>query len=71
LRNTIGNIPVRWYDNYDHVGYDWDAKKMTKPAGVKGQNEIDEFLAKMEDPDYWFVMSLFVFLRRCVFAGVQ
>lgn len=32
IRNTIGNIPMQWYDEYKHIGYDWDAKKIIKPA---------------------------------------
>lgn len=50
MRNTIGNVPVRWYDNYDHIGYDWTGNKVAKP---QERGEIDEFLARMEDPDYW------------------
>ncbi len=55
MRNTIGNVPLKWYDDYDHIGYDLDGKKIAKPAGVNGgkADELDEFLNKMEDPDYW------------------
>ncbi|CAG8438502.1 14022_t:CDS:10 [Ambispora leptoticha] len=48
--NTVGNIPMEWYDDYPHIGYDMDGKKIMKPA--KG-DELDKFLDKMEDPDYW------------------
>jgi len=50
IRNTVGNIPMKWYDEYKHIGYDWDAKKVTKPA--QG-DALDLFLKKMEDPDFW------------------
>ena len=30
-RNTIGNIPVNWYDDYPHIGYDLDGKQIRKP----------------------------------------
>ncbi len=55
MRNTIGNVPLKWYDNYDHVGYDLDGKKIMKPVDDSKQktDELDEFLSKMEDPDYW------------------
>lgn len=53
LRNTIGNIPVEWYNDSEHIGYDWSAKKIGKP---KRKAEIDEFLSKMDDPDYWWVL---------------
>uniref|UniRef100_A0AC34F2U9 BOP1 N-terminal domain-containing protein n=1 Tax=Panagrolaimus sp. ES5 TaxID=591445 RepID=A0AC34F2U9_9BILA len=51
LRNTIGNVPIQWYDDYEHVGYDLDGKKILKKGTKKG--EIDNFLDRMEDPDYW------------------
>lgn len=27
-RNTVGNIPTEWYNEYDHIGYDRDGKKV-------------------------------------------
>lgn len=48
--NTVGNIPMKWYDNCNHLGYDWDGKKIPKPE--KG-DELDNFLKRMEDPDFW------------------
>ncbi|KAG5321082.1 BOP1 protein, partial [Pseudoatta argentina] len=50
IRNTIGNVPLKWYNEYDHVGYDWEGKKIPKPE--KG-DELDNFLKKMEDPNFW------------------
>lgn len=50
IRNTIGNVPVKWYNDYDHIGYDWDGKKIIKPQ--KG-DQLDNFLKRMEDPDFW------------------
>ncbi|XP_076245264.1 ribosome biogenesis protein BOP1 homolog [Calliopsis andreniformis] len=50
IRNTTGNIPMKWYDDYDHIGYDWDGKKIIKPQ--KG-DQLDNFLKRMEDPDFW------------------
>ena len=28
IRNTIGNIPTNWYDEYGHIGYDLEGKKI-------------------------------------------
>ena len=28
----MGNIPVSWYDDYPHIGYDLDGRKIMKPA---------------------------------------
>lgn len=50
IRNTVGNIPMHWYDEYNHIGYDWDGKKLIKPE--KG-DQLDAFLKRMEDPTFW------------------
>lgn len=50
-KNTIGNVPIEWYDHLPHIGYDLDGKKIAKP--IKNKDEIDDFLARCEDPDYW------------------
>ncbi|XP_031828443.1 ribosome biogenesis protein BOP1 homolog [Nomia melanderi] len=50
IRNTVGNIPLKWYDDYDHIGYNWDGQKIIKPQ--KG-DQLDNFLKRMEDPDFW------------------
>lgn len=50
IRNTVGNIPIQWYDEYKHIGYDWDANKIIKPAK---RDQLDDFLKRMEDPNFW------------------
>lgn len=50
IRNTIGNIPTKWYNDFKHLGYDWDGKQILKPE--RG-DELDNFLKRMEDPDFW------------------
>ena len=27
-RNTIGRVPLHWYDGYDHIGYDLEGKRL-------------------------------------------
>lgn len=49
-RNTIGNIPVEWYNDYPHIGYNLHGKRILKPATA---DELDQFLSKMDDPNYW------------------
>lgn len=44
---------MKWYDDYDHVGYDLLGKKIGKPADAKRNDELDKFLSKMDDADYW------------------
>ncbi|KRY82360.1 Ribosome biogenesis protein bop1-B [Trichinella pseudospiralis] len=51
FRNTIGNVPLHWYDAYDHIGYSLDGLRIPKKS--KKEDDIDEFLAQMEDPNYW------------------
>jgi len=50
IRNTVGNIPMEWYDEYQHIGYDLAGKKIGKK---KHGDQLDGLLSKMEDPDYW------------------
>ncbi|KAJ2554321.1 Ribosome biogenesis protein erb1 [Coemansia sp. RSA 1933] len=46
--NTIGNVPIEWYEDYPHIGYDVDGKRVMRPATG---DELDKFLANMDDPD--------------------
>ncbi|XP_057338087.1 ribosome biogenesis protein BOP1 homolog [Microplitis mediator] len=50
IRNTVGNIPMKWYDEHEHIGYDTEGRKLIKPQ--KG-DQLDNFLKRMEDPDFW------------------
>ena len=49
IRNTVGNIPMHWYDEYDHIGYNVDGVKINKP---KRGDELDNFLKKMDDSNF-------------------
>ncbi|KAM6495564.1 BOP1NT (NUC169) domain containing protein [Amanita muscaria] len=48
--NRVGNIPMHWYDDLPHIGYDINGKKVLRPA--RG-DELDKFLATVEDPSTW------------------
>lgn len=50
-RNTIGNVPLEWYKDYDHIGYGLDGLKIMKEGKV--EDELDNFISKMDDPNYW------------------
>lgn len=41
---------MHWYDEYQHIGYDWDGNKITKPE--RG-DQLDNFMERMENPDFW------------------
>ncbi|CAN9503557.1 unnamed protein product [Ophioblennius macclurei] len=51
IRNTVGNIPMEWYKDFPHIGYNLDGKKILKP--IRNKDELDEFLDKMDNPQYW------------------
>ncbi|RDW75054.1 ribosome biogenesis protein ERB1 [Coleophoma cylindrospora] len=48
--NTIGNIPLTFYDSYPHIGYDINGKKIMRPA--KGE-ALDALLDSIEVPKGW------------------
>ncbi|KAG0258260.1 Ribosome biogenesis protein erb1 [Actinomortierella ambigua] len=48
--NTVGNVPMEWYDDFPHIGYDVNGKKVMRPAT---SDELDKFLSTMDDPDTW------------------
>ncbi|KAJ3264447.1 Ribosome biogenesis protein erb1 [Chytriomyces hyalinus] len=50
--NTIGNVPLEWYAELDHIGYDINGKKIPKPKGAS-KDALDEFLDSMDDPNAW------------------
>ncbi|KNC51639.1 ribosome biogenesis protein bop1 [Thecamonas trahens ATCC 50062] len=50
-RNTLGKIPLEWYDEYDHLGYDLDGKPIAKTGS--GMDTIDDYIARTDDPEYW------------------
>jgi len=43
--NRIGRVPLHWYDEYDHIGYDGHGQKVIKSASASGGNRVDEALA--------------------------
>lgn len=48
--NTVGNIPMEWYDDLPHIGYDLEGKKIIKS---ERSDELDKFLSNADDPDAW------------------
>ncbi|KAI4736674.1 putative ribosome biogenesis protein Erb1 [Aureobasidium sp. EXF-12298] len=49
-KNTIGDIPLSFYDSYPHIGYDINGKKIMRPA--KGE-ALDALLDSIELPEGW------------------
>ncbi|KAJ5289426.1 uncharacterized protein N7443_009679 [Penicillium atrosanguineum] len=48
--NTIGDIPLTFYDQYPHIGYDINGKKIMRPA--RGE-ALDALLDSIEIPKGW------------------
>jgi len=52
-KNTIGEVPLEWYNNLEHVGYDVDGKKIARRYGKTG---VDAVIASKDDPNFkWTV----------------
>ncbi|TDH64827.1 uncharacterized protein CCR75_000594 [Bremia lactucae] len=47
--NTIGNVPLRWYEDYDHIGYNVEGTKIMRSNNGDG---IDNAIAAKDDPNY-------------------
>lgn len=45
IRNAVGNIPMEWYKDYPHLGYDWRGKRIIKPATP---DEIEKFMQRID-----------------------
>ncbi|KAJ1331488.1 ribosome biogenesis protein ERB1 [Microdochium nivale] len=48
--NTIGDIPLSFYDSYPHIGYTIDGKKILRPAAG---DALDNLLDSIEVPKGW------------------
>lgn len=49
-RNTVGNVPLEWYKDEEHIGYTKDGKKIIKQ---KRKDRLDAFLRQADDPKAW------------------
>lgn len=50
MRNPVGNIPMEWYKDEKHIGYDREGKKLMKKAG---RDTLDNHLMKSDDHESW------------------
>ncbi|KAJ0972940.1 hypothetical protein J5N97_020899 [Dioscorea zingiberensis] len=49
-RNTVGDVPLEWYKDEEHIGYDISGRKIKKQTR---KNRIDSFLAGVDDSKSW------------------
>jgi len=54
-RNTVGNVPLQWYEGEAHVGYDLQGAKILKAHGGRGAagDGLDALLAKADSSRAW------------------
>ena len=45
---------MEWYKNFKHIGYDVEGRKLVKP---QQGDQLDDFLDKADDPNYWYVIQ--------------
>lgn len=48
-RNRIGRVPLHWYDEYDHIGYDAHGKKVIKSASKAEGDRVDQAIANADN----------------------
>ena len=48
--NIVGNIPLEWYDEFDHIGWTASGEKVIPK---ERPNAIDEMIRRSTDPDWW------------------
>ena len=50
MDNTIGDVPLEWYREDEHIGYDADGRKLFK---ITKADSIEHLLQMVDDPSYW------------------
>ena len=48
----VGGIPLDWYEDYNHLGYSVEGKKVVKESEGEG-SKLDEFMKRKEDKEWW------------------
>ena len=47
--NRIGRVPLHWYDEYDHIGYDVHGTKVVKTVSGEQGDRLDQALALQDN----------------------
>lgn len=48
VSNRIGRVPLHWYDEYDHIGYNAQGEKIGKSASLSG-DRLDQAIAMQDN----------------------
>jgi len=67
-KNRVGHIPMKFYDDYDHIGYNLEGKQVLRP---KTADEVDKVLAKEDDPNFWRTVRDVVGQRDVVLSSEE
>lgn len=51
-RNTVGDVPLVWYKDEEHIGYDLNGKKIKKRTR---KDKVESFLESADDAKNWLV----------------
>ena len=62
VRNTLGNVPLEWYEDYCHLGYDVEGHKLPKPSSAASDEVVFVCLLTIL---YASVLFLCVFMTAC------
>lgn len=49
-RNTIGHVPLEWYKNEEHIGYDRSGRRIKKK---ERRDQLDSFLSQSDNSKDW------------------
>lgn len=49
IGNRIGRVPIHWYDDFDHVGYDTHGNKVVKSASAAGAGDRIDQAIELQD----------------------
>ncbi|KAK9831813.1 hypothetical protein WJX74_010419 [Apatococcus lobatus] len=50
-RNTVGDVPLQWYRDEDHIGYDREGQKLIRE--VQKKDRLDALIQRNDDESAW------------------
>ncbi|KAM0906589.1 hypothetical protein ACQ4PT_016717 [Festuca glaucescens] len=60
-RNTVGDVPLGWYKDEEHIGYDIDGRKIKKRARL---GSMEAYLKNADSDTNWCVVKLVRAIRK-------
>eukprot|EP00698_Gefionella_okellyi_P006067 TRINITY_DN15535_c0_g1_i1.p1 TRINITY_DN15535_c0_g1~~TRINITY_DN15535_c0_g1_i1.p1 ORF type:complete len:633 (+),score=135.99 TRINITY_DN15535_c0_g1_i1:64-1899(+) len=50
MPNRIGNVPISWYKEFDHIGYGVDGKALMRK---QRKDALEQLVARSDNPEFW------------------